>query len=138
MSKILIIGQAPPAQKQEVPYDTTMLYDWLKEAGISKEDAQGMFEFEAVGNTFPGYGKGGHQKPSFKNMDEHWENTLRDKVKVADKIWILGGVASVYLQGKIPNDKKVLETIHPSTRNLAIFGQMRDKVLNQIKNFLNN
>lgn len=40
MKKILIIGQAPPLQKQDVPYDTTMLYEWLSEIGISKEKAQ--------------------------------------------------------------------------------------------------
>lgn len=135
--KILLIGQAPPFQAQEVPYDTTMLYDWLKEVGVSKDQAQDMFEFEAVGNRFPGFDNSGHKKPSSQMMDEHWDNTLKEKVKQAEKIWILGGVASVYLEDKIPRDKKVLQTIHPSTRNQAIFGQMRDKILGQIKNFLN-
>ena len=30
-TKILIIGQAPPAVGQSLPYDTTMLYDWFLE-----------------------------------------------------------------------------------------------------------
>ena len=34
--KILIIGQAPAAVKQEVPYDTTYLYTMLEWIGISK------------------------------------------------------------------------------------------------------
>lgn len=135
--KILIIGQAPPANPQEYPYSTTMLYDWLKEVGVTKEQAQDLFEFEAVGDKFPGFDSSGHKKPSAQMMDEHWQNTLGAKVKQAEKIWVLGGVASNYLQDKIPLDKKVLQTIHPSTRNQAIFGQMRDKILNQIKNFLN-
>src|SRR6185312_4933999 len=53
--KILIIGQAKPAVEQEYPYDTTMLYSWLKEQGISKLHAQHIFEFEAVYQEFPGY-----------------------------------------------------------------------------------
>lgn len=56
--KILIIGQSLPAVAQTVPYDTTLLFDWLEEAGISKEQAINMFEFEAV----YGYGFLGHTK----------------------------------------------------------------------------
>ena len=39
-NKILIIGQAPPAVKQTVPYDTTMLYEMFAWVDISKEQAK--------------------------------------------------------------------------------------------------
>jgi len=51
--KTLIIGQAPANQKQTYPYDTTQLYDWLNEIGISKEEAQNLFTFDAVYDKFP-------------------------------------------------------------------------------------
>src|SRR6476659_1760194 len=97
--KILVIGQAPPAVKQEVPYDTTMLYDWLKEVGISKEKAQEMFEWEAVSNVFPGFGNGGHKVPSQEDMDNHWEE-LKEKISKAQKVIVLGNVPRQYLASK--------------------------------------
>lgn len=51
-NKILIIGQAPPAVNQRVPYDTTLLYDIFEWVGIDKEQAQNMFDFDAVYNKF--------------------------------------------------------------------------------------
>ena len=78
----LIIGQALPAVKQEYPYDTTMLYDWLNEVGISKEEAQNIFEFDAVYDKFPVFdSKGGHLKPTKDQMEEYYERSLRDKIE---------------------------------------------------------
>lgn len=51
-TKIIIIGQAPPAVKQIVPYDTTLLYDMFSWVNISKEQAQELFEFEAMVDFF--------------------------------------------------------------------------------------
>lgn len=139
--KILVIGQAPPAQKQEYPYDTTQLYDWLKEVGVSKEKAQEMFEWEAVYNKFPGYEKNGaHKKPSIEQMDKHWSDELSYKVANFQKIWLLGRVAKDYFMEKTSEwniDKsRLLFTIHPSNLTKATYECHKKTILNDIKNFL--
>lgn len=137
MQKILIIGQAPPAVKQKYPYDTTMLYDWLKECNITVDEAQELFEFEAVSNKFPGFGKGGHKLPSQEDMDNHWKETLREKVVNSQKIWILGNVPRDYLLTKSEVLSKVfLVTIHPSKRNSDRFNKQKSSIISQIKKFI--
>lgn len=140
MNRILIIGQALPAVKQDVPYDTTMLYDWLKAIGITKEDAQDMFDFDAVYGSFTGFaGNGGHLKPTQEQMDKHWGDTLETKVQLADKVWVLGNVARDYIATK---DKTwscstlFHYTIHPSTRNADRYYKSKDAILNQLDKFL--
>jgi uracil-DNA glycosylase len=134
-TKILIIGQAPPFVKQGLPYDTTMLYDWLKEIGINKNEAQQLFIFDAVYDKFPGFDeKGGHKKPSLKQMEEYWERSLKEKVQNTEKIWILGNVAYDFLIPlKEVYQKRVIKTIHPSKRNLSIYQSKKEEILNKIK-----
>jgi uracil-DNA glycosylase len=134
-TKILIIGQAPPYQKQKLPYDTTMLYDWLKEIGIDKERALERFEFDAVYNKFPGFGESGHKIPTQEQMDEYYPE-LKKKIDSVDKIWILGNVAYNYLISK-NLDKEILFTIHPSRMNYNRFEKDKTKILTRIKNFIN-
>ena len=142
MSKILVIGQAPPAVKQEVPYCTTMMYDWLGILGISKEDAQDMFEWEAVYDKFPGHGKDGHLIPKYEQAKEHWDKTLKAKFLAADKVWILGNVALDYLIDFTNNEewhgRKIVSTIHPSFRNRALFKKIATKTLDKIESLINN
>lgn len=140
--KILVIGQAPPAVKQGVPYDTTMLYDWLAELGITKEKAQSLFEWEAVIDEFPGFNfLGGHKIPTKKQMDEYWDRKLREKAKQADKIWILGTVAYDYLKEKVPISgifkPLTLFTMHPSKRNWSSYQRTKDSLLKRLSTFLN-
>lgn len=138
--KILIIGQALPAVKQKLPYDTTMLYEWLHEVNISKEDAQNIFEFDAVyGGEFLGYDdKGGHLKPSTAQKDHYWREVLNNKVNQADKLWILGRVADDYLKGLGAYEgKEVIVTIHPSRRNYSLYSKQKKQILNKITTLLN-
>ena len=141
MSRILIIGQAPPAVTQSLPYSTTMLYSWLEEVGIDSNQAQSMFDFEAVSNKFPGFKMGGgHLPPSAEDMDNHWKNTLQSKVECADKIWLLGGVARDYFYSKDKTwscNMEILETIHPSSRNKGLYKQNKETIITNIRNFLN-
>lgn len=136
--KILVIGQAPPAIKQGVPYDTTMMYEWLEEVGIDKQKAQEMFEWEAVYDQFPGRDKyGKHLHPTKEQMKEYWKSSLREKVIASDKIWVLGRVARDFLQGKkVMKEKKILHTIHPSKLNLGTYRAHKDYVLGCISSFL--
>lgn len=138
--KILIIGQAPPAVDQKVPYDTTLLYTMLSWVGVTKEQAQEMFEFEAVSNKFPGKNaKGGHLKPSKVDMDDHWEVSLKNKVLSSLKVIILGRVAAEYLflqtQGWA-TAIEVLELPHPSRRNYSLIMGKKEQITEALKHFL--
>lgn len=143
MEKILIIGQAPPAVKQELPYDTTMLYEWLRECGISKEKAQEMFDFEAVYNKFPGWNTGeshtgGHRTPTKEQMDEYWP-ILEAKILKAEKVIILGNVAASYIKTKnffVRPSSRVIYLIHPSKRNFDRYQKNKDLVLKPLKTIL--
>jgi uracil-DNA glycosylase len=141
MNKTLIIGQAPPAVKQGVPYDTTMLYDWLNEIGVSKDEAQELFEFDAVYDKFPGFDSvGGHKKPSREQMDEYWDRALEMKVILADKVILLGNVAKEYFYSKPKSyscNLEVFEMIHPSKRNSYLYNKDKDKVLNVLRRATN-
>lgn len=142
MEKILIIGQALPAVKQEVPYDTTMLYDWLNEVGVSKEEAQEMFEFDAVFGQFTGFdSNGGHLKPTKQQMEDHWEGSLASKTIGVKKIWIVGRVAEEFLREKGVYKgmfgKDVITTIHPSKRNFSLYTKNKEVFLRKLKEFLN-
>lgn len=138
---ILIIGQAPPAVKQAVPYDTTLLYTMLEWVGITKDQAQTMFEFEAMTGTFPGKGKSGHLKPTPAAMREHYENVLRSKIICADKIIVLGAVAREALRGSdilnFKSHENILCLIHPSRRNYSKLMKAKEGITEQLKAFLN-
>lgn len=141
MDKILIIGQAPAFVKQGVPYDSTMLYDWLKEVEINKEEAQELFDFEAVYNKFPGFdAKGGHLKPSNEQMMEHWMNTLETKVQLSNKIWVVGAVPKTFLDN-VPKtwscSTEWFYTIHPSKRNYSLYMRDKEIFIQKLKGFLN-
>jgi uracil-DNA glycosylase len=138
MNKILIVGQAPPAQKQDIPYSTTMLYDWLKEVGIDKDTALELFDFEAVYDKFPGYDtKGSHKVPSRQQMEDYWDRVLKEKIVNCDKIWIVGNVAFEFLISKEEtNGKEVIKTIHPSKRNIDIYKKNKISILNKIQELI--
>jgi uracil-DNA glycosylase len=141
MSKILIIGQAPPAQEQKVPYDTTMLYEWLEECGISKEQAQEMFEFEAVSANFPGKAKGGgHKVPSTADMLLHYHQVLSEKILNSKKIIVLGNVAKHFLENDTPSwrsrTQPILYLMHPSRMNYERYHSNRNKILDPLREFL--
>lgn len=139
--KILIIGQSLPAVAQTVPYDTTLLFDWLEEAGISKEQAINMFEFEAVyGYGFLGHTKnGGHKIPNKKQMSLYFENVLRSKLENFDRVWIIGSVAKKFIDSQVRTwscTQKRIHTIHPSKRNLHQYRLNKDSILNSIKKII--
>lgn len=139
MNKVLIIGQAPPAVKQSIPYDTTMLYDILEWVGINKEKAQTMFEFEAVSNVFNGHGENGHNRPTKQQMDKHWEDTLENKVILADRVWILGNVAKDYFLSKQKTwscNLEIIYTVHPSKRNYSRIMNQRGNITKTLLNFI--
>lgn len=145
MKKILIIGQALPEVKQELPYDTTMLYDWLKEVGVSKEQAVGIFDFEAVFPVFPGRtASGGHAKPKKAEMVAHWNSVLRSKVVSSDKILLLGRVSSEFVMKQISVgfistiEKTITEIPHPSRRNYYLYTQRKEEVLDKLSYIINS
>lgn len=132
-TKILIIGQAPPAVKQTLPYDTTMLYDWFNEIGVSKEIALQLFDFDAVYDKFPGFNSnGGHLTPSKEQMEDYWARELEDKVNNAKSILCLGACARDFLKTKEIN-KTIEYLIHPSKRNLHYYNTNKDFILNKLK-----
>lgn len=139
-TKILIIGQALPAVPQSLPYDTTQLYDWLEAIGVSKESAQGIFDFDAVYGAFTGFDtNGGHLKPTQEQMDKYWDDVLETKVQLADKVWVLGNVPRDYINSKDKTwscDTEWLYTIHPSKRNADRFNKSKDTILKSIKSFV--
>ena len=139
-NKILIIGQAPPAVKQEFPYDTTLLYEMLGWVGISKEQAQDMFEFEAMTDKFPGHGPNGHLKPTLKEMQHHLDTTLNRKIINSDKMIVLGNVAKEALLTLTPYGMRktdpVLFLIHPSKRNYSKIMAQKEQITEQLTNLL--
>lgn len=140
MAKILIIGQALPAVKQAVPYDTTMLYEWLGELGISISQAQELFEFDAVYGSFPGFdANGGHLKPTLEQMDKYWDEVLETKVQLANKVWVLGNVPKEFLATKDKTwscDTIWHYSIHPSKRNAARYYAHKSEFLHDLSKFL--
>jgi len=135
-TKIIVIGQAPPAVTQSYPYDTTMLYSWFEELSISKQEAQNIFEFDAVYDQFPGYDKnGGHNKPSLEQMEDYWNRGLKEKIEKSKSILVLGGVARDFIKTK-QIDKRAVFTIHPSKRNYSLYNKNKENILNQIKSLL--
>lgn len=138
--KILIIGQAQPAIKQELPYDTTLLYDMLSWVDIDKNKAQEMFEFDAISNKFPGFdSKGGHLKPSREDCDIYWNNFLESKVQLSNKIMLLGRAAESYFNSKEKTwscNTKILYLPHPSRRNYSLIMKGREWITNQLIEFL--
>lgn len=135
--KILIIGQAPPNQDQVVPYDTTMLYEWFDEIGISKDQAQNLFDFDAVYNKFPGYndnGKG-HKVPTQEQMEQYYEESLKYKVEAANKIIILGKSAAEFLASKSIK-ASILHLMHPSRMNYNRYMKNKNDIINSLKKFI--
>lgn len=143
MKRILIIGQAPPLQRQEIAYDTTMLYEWLSEIGIDKIPAQEMFDFEAMTDKPPKTSKSGsHIPPSREEMDDYMDRVLLDKITNSEKIILLGACPRNYFKRKkffkrYDNDKfKVLSLIHPSKRNYKMYNDNKELLLSLLKNII--
>lgn len=140
MNKILIIGQAPPEHPQELPYDTTLLYDMFSWVGINKIEAQHLFEFDALVDKFPGKdSKGNHLLPQKWDIEEYWEFTLKEKFNKADKILILGNIARSFIQRKFPigiKDKQIIFLIHPSKRNRARINYQKHNIIKDLKKLI--
>ncbi len=147
MKKILIIGQAPPAQSQAVPYDSTLLYDILSWVGITIDQAQMLFDFDALSDVFPGFDdKGGHKKPSKDDMDRHYAATLEKKIVDADKIILLGmeakklfpqiGTHGIYADNGHHGKKSLLFLPHPSKRNYSLIMNRKSLFTVLLKDFL--
>ena len=138
--KILIIGQAPPAVTQILPYDTTLLYDMLSWVGITKEQAQDLFEFEAMSRIFPGHGDKGHLKPSSEVMREHYDNVLTGKIQKSKRILVLGRVAENALKdfGAFCSNEheNVVFMIHPSKRNYSKIMTNKYLITTQLKELM--
>ena len=138
-SKVLIIGQAPPAVKQSVPYDTTLLYEMLEWVDITKEDAQNLFEFDAIYGEFPGFDEnGGHKKPTQQQIEEYWVTTLSTKVTNAQSVLVLGNVAKDFIKSieEVYPYKKFVYLIHPSKRNYSRIMESRSYITNQLYKIL--
>ena len=123
MNKILIIGQAPPIKKQAIPYDSTMLYDWFSEVGITVDEAQKVFDFEAMTDKIPQVGANGHIPPSEVEMAEYFQRVLKEKVSKADKVILLGASPRNFFNVKkfFTEEGKMLSLIHPSKRNSKMY-----------------
>lgn len=141
--KILIIGQAPPLQKQLVPYDTTMLYDWFKEIGISKEKAQDLFDFEAMTDKPPLVVNGSHKPPTRSEMDDYFDRVLEDKIMNSRTVILLGRCPIDYfnLGGfyQILNNqgRYFVTLIHPSKRNTYLYNKNKDRILEILDKSIN-
>lgn len=140
MSKILIIGQAPPLKKQTVPYDTTLLYTMLEWVGVSKEAAQGMFEFEALTDQFPGKTlHGSHKPPSAEMVEKYWGSILKGKVINSESVILLGRVSEKYFVSFTKNWAvlpAILSLPHPSRRNYSRIMNDKENITQQLKYFL--
>lgn len=137
-TKILIIGQAPPAVKQKLPYDTTLLYDMLAWVDITKEQAQDIFEFDALSDKFPGFDTSGHIIPPLQEIMKHYREVLKPKIDEAEKIIVLGRVAEEYIKERqsLYPDKKFLYLVHPSRRNTPLILRKKEQITKQLKDFI--
>lgn len=141
MKKILLIGQAPPAQKQEVPYDSTLLYEMLSWIGIDKNLAQRTFEFEAMTDKFPGYDdKGRHMSPNQEVMENYYKNVLSGKINEHGKVILLGNLSRDFFRKKrisiLHPNAKFISVIHPSKRNYASIMNSKHLIIQQLKHFI--
>ena len=133
MSKILVIGQAPPIQAQTVPYDTTLFYTMLEWVGVTKGSAQELFKFAALLDEFPGKTKfGGHKAPTKKQALPRVQNIIIPLADKHDKIILFGlPVQKTFfkidtLQIEIRGKYYCLP--HPSKRNWNIIMNNRDLI----------
>lgn len=142
MRKILIIGQAPPAVFQSVPYDTTLFYEMLSWVSITKEQAQEMFDFDACIGYFPGHDTNGHKKPEYGKMLLHYNSVIQIKLAKWDKVILLGKVAEeFYSQPDIKNsypEIKWLSLTHPSKRNHSRIYKSKESITQKLKEFVTN
>lgn len=142
IEKVLVIGQAPPLVKQEYPYDTTQLYDWLLEVGISKDKAQDFFEFEAMTDKLPKTDSNGHKPPGQKEQRDYYNRVLKEKIEKSKKIILLGRTSMKFFKKdeffKRYDNKgyKVLTLIHPSKRNITLYRNNKEKIINLLKDFI--
>lgn len=136
--KILIIGQAPPAQVQQHPYDTTLLYDIFGWVGVSKDEAQTIFEFEAMTDKFPGHTKsGGHALPGKMEMWRYYNDVLLPKIENCKAVIVLGRHAETFLKKfGIESYHKPLYMIHPSRRNYSKIMAQKEELITKLKEVL--
>ena len=133
--KILIIGQAPPAVEQSVPYDTTMLYQIFQDANIdiTKENALERCTFAAVYDKFPGRDEnGGHKAPTKKQMQDAWFRYLKAEVESHDKVLVFGKVAEDFIKSILWRLNKFHFFPHPSYRNHSLWKKDYPKLLEKM------
>lgn len=63
----------------------------------------------------------------------NWERSLKSKVDSVDKILLLGNVSKAYFAGKEIKNKEIYTLIHPSTRNIGIYNQNKESILEVLK-----
>lgn len=135
--KIVLIGQAPPVQAQEIPYDTTMLYTWLAEIGITIDMAQDLFVFTAISGTLRGVKNGAHMLPLKKDMELQYGMVIKPLLAKHTKVILLGGVAQKFMATKVHPANKFLNLLHPSKRNYHKFTLDKENILATLKEFIN-
>jgi uracil-DNA glycosylase len=115
-----------------------MLYEWLEECGVSMEQAQDIFDFDAVYDKFPGYNvKGGHATPTYEQMLEYYNRSLREKITKYNKIIILGNVAKMFLLSTNSLlGKHILYLIHPSRLNFNLYQRNKETIISNLKQFI--
>lgn len=119
------------------------MLEWV---GISKEQAQDMFEFDAISSEFPGKTKtNGHKKPSKEAIKSHFKNVLERKLIDHDKIILLGRSAideimpdasffQIAQNGLLMDYALILP--HPSRRNYSLIMNRKDRITELLKRFI--
>lgn len=140
MNKILIITGYEDLVVSE------LLYDMLGWVNITKEQAQEMFDFEALVDKFPGFDdNGGHKKPSPADVQQYWNDVLSAKFLASEKIIIFGIPARDFVYPAataygIYRNKKVNQAVlylpHPSKRNTALIMNRKQLYITLLNDFL--
>jgi uracil-DNA glycosylase len=138
MNKIVIIGQALPAKEQTLPYDSTMLYDWLAECGVCKQQAQEMFIFTSIGGELRGVKNGSHLLPLKQQKDTQYTDVVLPLILENKKCILLGNVAQEYVLDRKLKGIQYLSLLHPSKRNYHRYTQNKIQILKELSDFINH
>lgn len=141
-NNILVIGQAPPAPDkiQTVPYDTTLFYIMLEWVGVTKEQAQKLFLFESLSDTFPGKTKtGGHKAPGKKESFYHVQCVLWPLINISERVILFGlpvqkTIANYqHLHIGVGGNGKYFMLPHPSRRNWNLIMNRKEQITQLLK-----
>lgn len=138
MKKMLIIGQTPPPQ-EEYPYSKTLLYEMLSWAGVNKDYAKAIFEFECCVEFKKS------PNPLVVDMIEYYNKSLKFKMKKVEKVIILGKLVEDFYTGTF-NGKytmthnhphlKLLVLPHPTYCNYTTIMDAKAEITYKLRNFL--